>query len=128
MWGEYHRMEGKNRAAYMTAVKKIELMETAFLVARKNEVVLKTEYVGICGSDAHFFELGERKGKPFDLPFILGHECAGTVVEVGAEVKNITVGDRVCFEPQLTCGVCEFCRTGRYNLCENVRFPSVPPL
>lgn len=120
-------MEGKNRAAYMTAVKKIELMETAFPVARKNEVVLKTEYVGICGSDAHFFELGERKGKPFDLPFILGHECAGTVVEVGAEVKNITVGDRVCFEPQLTCGVCEFCRTGRYNLCENVRFPSVPP-
>lgn len=95
--------------------------------AGEGEALLKVEYVGICGSDAHFFESGMRKGKAFDLPFILGHECAGTVVETGPHVKGLRPGDRVCFEPQITCGICVYCRSGHYNMCPDVHFPSVPP-
>lgn len=120
-------MEIRNRAAYMVTPGKMEIRELPMPQAQPGEVVLKIEYVGVCGSDAHFFESGMRKGKAFDLPFILGHECAGTVTQVGAGVQNVAVGDRVCFEPQITCGVCPECRSGRYNLCKDVRFPSVPP-
>lgn len=116
-----------NRAAYMTAVKQMEIRELPVPAAGAGEIVLKVEYVGVCGSDAHFFESGMRKGKTFDLPFILGHECAGTVVETGAGVAGLQEGDRVCFEPQITCGTCVYCRSGHYNMCPDVRFPSVPP-
>lgn len=120
-------MGGINRAAYMTAVKKIEFRQLPMPEAGPGEIVLHVEYVGICGSDAHFFESGERKGKPFALPFMLGHECAGTVVGIGQGVTSLREGDRVCFEPQITCGTCAYCRSGRYNLCPDVKFPSVPP-
>ena len=92
-------MEIRNRAAYMVTPGKMEIRELPMPQAQPGEVVLKIEYVGVCGSDAHFFESGMRKGKAFDLPFILGHECAGTVTQVGAGVQNVAVGDRVCFEP-----------------------------
>lgn len=120
-------MQKNNRAAYMTAVKQIDIRQIPMPTAGAGEIVLKAEYVGVCGSDAHFFESGQRKGKQFDLPFILGHECAGTVAQTGKDVTGVQVGDRVCFEPQITCGICSYCRSGRYNMCPEVRFPSVPP-
>lgn len=120
-------MGNVNHAAYMTAVRRIEIREIPMPEAGAGELVIRMEYVGICGSDAHFFESGQRKGKDFDLPFILGHECAGTVTQVGAGAEAFAVGDRVCFEPQITCGTCAYCRSGRYNLCSEVQFPSVPP-
>ena len=120
-------MQQKNRAAYMVDLGKMEMRELPVPTAKPGEVVLKVEYVGVCGSDVHFFETGVRKGKPFQLPFILGHECAGMVAEVGEGVKSIKVGDRVCFEPQITCGKCVYCRSGHYNMCPDVVFPSTPP-
>ena len=120
-------MNAVNRAAYMTAVKKMEIREIPLPEARPDEIVLKVEYVGVCGSDTHFFESGMRKGKVFDLPFILGHECAGTVTQVGKNVTNLVAGDRVCFEPQITCGNCIYCKSGHYNMCPDVKFPSTPP-
>lgn len=120
-------MNEQNRAAYMTEVKRLEIREIPMPEPGPDEIVLKVEYVGVCGSDAHFFETGVRKGKAFDLPFILGHECAGTVTQAGKNVGTIVPGDRVCFEPQITCGTCEYCRSGHYNMCPDVKFPSVPP-
>ena len=61
-------------------------------------------------------------------PFVLGHEPGGTVVEVGKNVKHLKVGDRVALEPGKTCGHCEFCKTGRYNLCPDVVFFATPPV
>ena len=61
-------------------------------------------------------------------PFVLGHEPGGTVVEVGKKVKHLKVGDRVALEPGKTCGHCEFCKTGRYNLCPDVVFFATPPV
>lgn len=111
----------------MQAVRQMDIREIPMPEAKADEVVCKIEYVGVCGSDTHFFESGMRKGKAFDLPFILGHECAGTVTQVGRDVTALAVGDRVCFEPQITCGTCAYCRSGHYNMCPDVKFPSVPP-
>ena len=61
-------------------------------------------------------------------PFVLGHEPGGTVVEVGRNVKHLKAGDRVALEPGKTCGHCEFCKTGRYNLCPDVVFFATPPV
>lgn len=122
-------------AAFMTKVMQIEIGPAAMPVPKPGEVLIQPEYVGICGSDVHFFESGQRKGKEFQLPFVLGHECAGRVAELGPGVQSLLisdrplqVGDRVALEPQQTCGRCEFCKDGRYNLCPNVVFPSVPPV
>lgn len=117
----------ENRAAYMTAVRRIEVLDCAMPKPAPTEALLEISYVGVCGSDVHFFESGERKGEPFSLPFILGHEASAIVKAVGSSVKDLCPGDRVVVEPQKTCGKCEFCRSGNYNMCPDVVFPSVPP-
>lgn len=97
--------------------------------AGKRQVVVKVEYCGICGSDMHFFLNGAIGKRKAPANFVLGHECAGTVVETGEEVKGLKPGDRVALEPGIPCGVCEFCRTGKYNLCPEVHFmaAAMPP-
>lgn len=95
---------------------------------KDDEVLLKVEYVGICGSDIHGFESG-----PFIPPkdpnqkIGLGHECGGTVVGVGSKVKKIKVGDRVNIEPGVPCGKCKFCLSGHYNICPDVDFLATQP-
>lgn len=120
-------MQEKNYAAYMTKIRTFEMKELPIPEPQAGELLVKIKYIGICGSDAHFWESGMRKGKYFDLPFILGHEFSAEVAGVGENVSNFRVGDRVTFEPQITCGRCEFCKSGRYNMCPDVIFPSVPP-
>lgn len=86
------------------------------------------EYVGICGSDMHYYETGRIGDYVVEPPFVLGHEPGGTVVEVGKNVKHLKVGDRVALEPGKTCGHCEYCREGKYNLCPDVVFFATPPV
>lgn len=94
----------------------------------ENEVLVKLEYVGICGSDMHYYETGRIGDYVVEPPFVLGHEPGGIVVKVGNNVINLKVGDRVALEPGKTCGYCEFCKTGRYNLCPDVVFFATPPV
>lgn len=91
---------------------------------------MELEYVGICGSDVHYFHHGCCGAYKVDLSqdFMLGHECAGTVVAVGEGVADLKVGDRVALEPGITCGKCEFCKSGHYNLCPDVVFLATPPV
>ncbi|MDF2524098.1 MAG: theronine dehydrogenase-like Zn-dependent dehydrogenase [Clostridiales bacterium] len=117
----------KNKAAYMTGLNKMEIREIEVPMPKEKEVLVKLEYVGICGSDVHYYEHGKIGDFIIDGDFILGHECAGTVVELGPDVENLKVGDRVALEPGVTCGQCEFCKTGRYNLCPDVKFLATPP-
>ncbi|MEM3134363.1 MAG: alcohol dehydrogenase catalytic domain-containing protein, partial [Candidatus Bathyarchaeia archaeon] len=91
------------------------------------DVLVRVRRVGICGSDVHHYLYGRIGSFIVDKPLILGHECSGDVVEVGEAVNNIKVGDRVVIEPGFTCGVCEYCRSGRYNLCPNIQFYATPP-
>ena len=121
-------MNGMMKTAVMTDLKKIEIQERTIPVPAENEVLVKVEYVGICGSDLHYFEFGRIGDFVVKPPFVLGHEAGGTVVEVGSNVKNLKVGDRVAMEPGKTCGHCEFCKQGKYNLCKDVVFFATPPV
>jgi L-iditol 2-dehydrogenase len=117
----------KNRAAYMTGINKMEIRDIEIPVLKEKDVLIKVEYVGICGSDVHYLEHGKIGDFIVNGDFILGHECAGTVVEIGTGVETLKVGDRVALEPGQTCGQCEFCKSGRYNLCPYVEFLATPP-
>jgi L-iditol 2-dehydrogenase len=116
------------KTAVMTAIGKVSFEERAIPVPADNEVLVKLEYVGICGSDIHYYESGAIGDFVVEPPFVLGHEPGGTVVEVGKSVKDLKIGDRVALEPGKTCGHCEFCREGKYNLCPDVVFFATPPV
>ncbi len=121
-------MKGKMKVAVMTATGKMDYTERDIPVPKDDEVLVKLEYVGICGSDLHYYESGAIGDFIVKPPFVLGHEPGGTVVEAGKNVKHLKVGDRVALEPGRTCGHCEFCKTGRYNLCPDVVFFATPPV
>ncbi len=120
-------MEGMMKVAVMTALEKIEYEQRPIPSVGKQDVLVKVEYIGICGSDMHYYETGAIGPYVVKPPFVLGHETGGTVVEIGDEVTDLKVGDRVALEPGVTCGECEFCKSGRYNLCPDVEFFATPP-
>ena len=59
---------------------------------------------------------------------VIGHESAGTVIETGCHVSTCKVGDHVALEPGVSCGQCQLCKTGRYNLCPDMKFFATPPV
>lgn len=117
----------ENKAFFMTGLNQMEMRQVPMPVPGKTDVLVKLEYVGICGSDVHYLERGAIGDFVVNGDFILGHECAGTIMEVGSEVTHLSVGDRVALEPGVTCGQCEFCKSGKYNLCPDVEFLATPP-
>lgn len=121
-------MNGNMKVAVMEGIGKMGYIERPIPTPKANEVLVKLEYVGICGSDMHYYETGAIGAYVVEPPFVLGHEPGGVVVAVGEDVKHLQVGDRVALEPGKTCGHCEFCRTGRYNLCPDVVFFATPPV
>ena len=121
-------MEGRMKTAVMLGIGKMGFEERAIPEPKDDEVLVKLEYVGICGSDLHYYETGAIGDYVVKPPFVLGHEPGGTVVEVGKNVSHVKVGDRVALEPGKTCGHCEFCKTGNYNLCPDVVFFATPPV
>ncbi len=116
------------KTAVMTDIRKVRIEEREKPVPKEGEVLVKVEYVGICGSDLHYYESGRIGNFIVEPPFVLGHEAGGTVVEVGSGVSHLKVGDRVALEPGKTCGHCEHCKEGKYNLCEDVIFFATPPV
>lgn len=112
----------------MTGIGEIEIQERPVPEPGPGEVLVRIRSVGICGSDVHYFVEGKIGNFVVNPPFILGHECSGEIVEVGKDVKNVKVGDRVALEPGVTCGRCEFCRSGAYNLCSSISFWATPPV
>lgn len=114
------------KAAFMTAVNEMKVMETATPSPGPGEVLLRIRSVAVCASDLHLFEEGSSSGAYPDLPFILGHEFSGEVAALGEGVTSWQIGDRVACEPSWPCGTCEMCQNGWTNLCQNVIFPSFP--
>jgi len=121
-------MVGRMKVAVMNGIGKMGFVERDIPKTGDGEVLVKLEYVGICGSDLHYYETGRIGNYIVEPPFVLGHEPGGTVVEVGKNVTHLKVGDRVALEPGKTCGKCHFCRTGQYNLCPDVIFFATPPV
>ena len=118
----------KMRVAVMNQIGKLDLESTDVPALRDNDVLVKLDYVGICGSDAHLFEHGFIGENHVTGPMILGHEPGGTVVAAGSSVSSLKAGDRVAVEPGIPCWQCEYCRQGKYNLCPNVYFYASLPV
>jgi L-iditol 2-dehydrogenase len=91
------------------------------------QVLVRMRAVGVCGSDVHYYTLGRIGNQVVTQPMIQGHEGAGEVAALGPGVSGLKVGQRVAIEPANPCGHCEYCRTGRPNLCPTVKFCSTPP-
>lgn len=121
-------MKQTMKVAVMNGIEKMGFTERAIPKPANNEALIKLEYVGICGSDIHYYETGRIGDYIVKPPFILGHEPGGIVVEVGKDVKHLKVDDRVALEPGKTCGHCKYCREGNYNLCPDVIFFATPPV
>lgn len=119
-------MEGKMKVCVMTGAKKMEWTEYDIPQPEKGELQVKLEYVGVCGSDLHFYDEGRLANWVPDGPLVLGHEPGGVVTAIGEGVSGFTVGDRVAIEPGVPCGECDDCRIGHYNLCKGVKFMAIP--
>jgi L-iditol 2-dehydrogenase len=92
------------------------------------EVLVEIAAVGICGSDMHYFEHGRIGSYVVVDPMIIGHESAGTIVDVSDGVDPARIGELVALEPGVPCGRCDQCRRGAYNLCPHVSFFATPPV
>lgn len=115
------------KAALLTGIRemKIDDVEDAS-IADPNDVLLKVEQVGVCGSDVHYYTTGRIGSQVVQYPYRVGHEFSATVVEVGAEVENVVVGDRVAVEPAMSCWECDQCKQGRVHTCRKLRFLGCP--
>lgn len=116
-----------NKTFYMTDLEKIDAGEAPMPKIGADDVLIQVRSVGICGSDLHYYRSGSIGDFKAEFPFILGHEAAGIVQDVGENVTTLKKGDRVCMEPGVPCMKCEECLSGHYNLCRDVRFWATPP-
>jgi len=112
--------------AELIAQRNFRLSEQEMPAPGPGEVQVRVNAVGVCGSDLHSYAEGAIGDTPCVYPMVLGHEPAGTVVRTGPGVTGWSAGDRAALEPALYCYHCEFCRSGRHNICANIRFLSNP--
>lgn len=94
------------------------LRETEVPAVKPGWVLIKVEACGICGSDVHGMDGRTGRRQP---PVIMGHEASGTISQLGDNVQNWKIGDRVTFDSTISCGKCFYCQRGEVNLCENRR-------
>jgi D-xylulose reductase len=92
------------------------------------DVRIKIDTVGVCGSDVHYYTHGRIGSFVVEAPMVLGHEAAGTIVEVGAAVTSLKVGDRVCMEPGIPDPSSRASKLGLYNVDPSVVFWATPPV
>ncbi|MEH7481270.1 zinc-dependent alcohol dehydrogenase family protein [Neobacillus drentensis] len=108
------------KAAVLKGTKQIEVMEWNYRSPSPKEVIVKVKSCGICGTDQHIYH-GHPGSAEVQPPIVLGHELAGEVVEVGAEVSILQKGDRVSIDPNIYCSTCEYCRSNRAHLCNHLQ-------
>jgi threonine 3-dehydrogenase len=115
----------------MKALRKTEpgpgltLVDVPEPVPAPDEVLIAVEAASICGTDLHIERWDEWSAQRIEPPLTLGHEFAGTVVDVGSDVRDVSVGDYVSAESHVTCGMCFHCRTGQGHMCERTRILGV---
>lgn len=118
----------RNRAAVLHASGDVRIEDWPIPVPGPGEVQIRVLACGICGSDVHYFREGRIGHYVVEQPMTLGHESAGVVLSAGSESDKHLIGQLVAIEPGVTCGRCEQCVLGRYNLCPYVRFLATPPI
>lgn len=103
------------RALLLTEYKHLNLTEVPEPVIAPDEVLLRIEACGICGSDVHGYDGSSGRRIP---PIVMGHEAAGVIAAVGSDVQGWTVGQAATFDSTLFCGRCMYCLNGQFNLCD----------
>lgn len=106
------------KVARLTAPYEFAMLDAPIPEPGPGEVVLKNMYLGLCTSDLQIYH---GKHAYAAMPVTMGHEEAGIVAKVGEGVTDWKVGDRVILQPQLFCGECYPCRTGHFNVCEDLK-------
>jgi L-iditol 2-dehydrogenase len=104
------------KALLLKEYRRLEVVEFPRPEIQPNEVLVRVAACGICGSDVHGYDGSTGRRIP---PLVMGHEAAGIVEQVGAEVREFKVGDRVTFDSTVYCGQCDYCKSSRVNLCDN---------
>src|SRR6266705_948142 len=112
--------------AELIAPREFRLSEQAIEDPGPGEIQVRVNAVGLCGSDLHSYAEGAVGDTPCVYPMVLGHEPAGEVVKCGPGVNGWNPGARAAFEPAIYCYHCEFCMSGRHNVCAHMRFMSLP--
>ena len=84
-----------------------------------NDVMIRMKKTAICGTDMHIWHWDDWAQRTIKVPMAVGHEYCGEIVDMGSEVRGLSVGDRVSGEGHITCGYCRNCRAGRRHLCRN---------
>jgi len=106
------------KALNLTRTSHFEYMEVPDPIMTDQDVLIQVKACGICGSDVHGMDGSSGRRQP---PIIMGHEAAGVIADVGAQVSGWASGDRVTFDSTIYCGHCHFCNKGQINLCDNRR-------
>uniref|UniRef100_A0A0P4VXA0 Sorbitol dehydrogenase n=1 Tax=Scylla olivacea TaxID=85551 RepID=A0A0P4VXA0_SCYOL len=120
-------MANDNLSAVLYAKNDLRMENRPIPEPGPNEVLLHMSCVGICGSDVSYLKRGAIGDFIVKAPMVLGHESSGVVAKCGSNVKNLKPGDRVAIEPGVPCRMCNFCKSGKYNLCPDVVFCATPP-
>lgn len=103
------------RAALFKEPHRIDLIKKELPVAKQNELIIKIDTCGICGTDFHIFN----GTAPAKNNTILGHEFSGVIIDKGKENNDFKVGDRVVVDPNIYCGFCSYCKEGNVHFCKN---------
>ncbi|MBM7543893.1 zinc-dependent alcohol dehydrogenase family protein [Periweissella beninensis] len=106
-------------ALVLNGTKKLDVQDVKEPSLANDEVLIHTAYAGICGTD-HALYAGLPGSADAVPPIVLGHENSGVIAKVGAAVTDFKVGDRVTVDPNIYCGKCRYCRTGRPELCDHL--------
>jgi len=115
------------RAQVLTGIKQMEMRDVpAPAIEKDTDVLLKIEWVGVCGSDVHYYETGKIGSDTVQYPWIVGHECTATVAQVGSKVVRVKVGNEMVVEPAISCHQCDQCKAGRANTCRDLKFLACP--
>lgn len=112
------------KALLLKKYMELELTEMPEPALGPDDVLVRVRACGICGSDVHGLDGSTGRRIP---PLVMGHEAAGLVAKVGAQVKDFREGDRVTFDSTVWCGACFHCRRGEINLCDQCQVLGVSP-
>src|SRR5277367_3557877 len=104
------------KALLLSQYKQLDIVDLPTPQPAEDELLIRIQACGICGSDVHCFDGSTGRRIP---PIVMGHEAAGLIHAVGANVKGYHEGDRVTFDSTISCGQCYFCTRGEINLCDN---------
>jgi L-iditol 2-dehydrogenase len=115
------------KSVVLSGIKKMEVVyKPKPDIDEPDQVLIKMERVGVCGSDIHYYTDGKIGSQVVEYPFTVGHEGSGIIEAVGANVTKLKCGDRIAIDPAMPCFECDQCMSGRFHTCRKLKFLGCP--